>query len=208
MKHWYPQLAGIRFEALTDHAPLQHSKNQRMLSRRQLQWVGFLARLDFDIESIPVLRTKLVMNENSPMYMIQNVFTKTSHSYVSNPKEPWAIVLNRCFSIFTYRATFTCRDVSSKARDGGYPIQGIRNHLSIKVVMWYTICITLVSFRFASHIFWRLSLSSHVNVRVLSKICCAASHFIGTSLLHDARCNVVDYKVRGPSLMAGYPAMV
>ena len=28
MKHWYPQLMGIRFEVLTDHAPLQHWKSQ------------------------------------------------------------------------------------------------------------------------------------------------------------------------------------
>lgn len=37
MKHWYPQLAGTQFEVLTDHAPLKHWKNQRMLSKRQLR---------------------------------------------------------------------------------------------------------------------------------------------------------------------------
>ena len=53
MKHWYPQLAGARFEVLTDHAPLRHWKTQRILSRRQLRWLDFLADFDFDITHIP-----------------------------------------------------------------------------------------------------------------------------------------------------------
>ena len=53
MKHWYPQLMGMRFEVLTDHAPLKHWKTQRTLSRRQLRWLDFLADFDFDITHIP-----------------------------------------------------------------------------------------------------------------------------------------------------------
>ena len=53
MKHWYPQLMGIRFEVLTDHAPLQHWKTQRQLSKRQLRWLEFLSEFDFDIKHIP-----------------------------------------------------------------------------------------------------------------------------------------------------------
>ena len=53
MKYWYPQLAGARFEVLMDHAPLRHWKTQRMLSRRQLRWLDFLANFDFDITHIP-----------------------------------------------------------------------------------------------------------------------------------------------------------
>src|SRR5436309_6828491 len=37
MKHWYPQLTGIQFTVLTDHAPLQHWRTQRDLSKRQLR---------------------------------------------------------------------------------------------------------------------------------------------------------------------------
>ena len=53
MKHWYPQLTGIRFEVLTDHAPLCHWKTQCDLSKRQLRWLDFLANFDFDITHIP-----------------------------------------------------------------------------------------------------------------------------------------------------------
>ena len=53
MKHWYPQLMGMRFEVLTDHAPLRHWRSQRLLSRRQLRWLDFLANFDFDIAHIP-----------------------------------------------------------------------------------------------------------------------------------------------------------
>ena len=53
MKHWYPQLMRIRFEVLTDHAPLQHWKSQWMLSKRQLRWLEFLSDFDFDIWHLP-----------------------------------------------------------------------------------------------------------------------------------------------------------
>jgi transposase InsO family protein len=53
MKHWYPQLTDIWFEVLTDHAPLRHWKAQRVMSKRQLRWLDFLAEFDFDITHIP-----------------------------------------------------------------------------------------------------------------------------------------------------------
>src|ERR1700694_5031923 len=53
MKHWLPQLTGTRFEVLSDHAPLQHWKTQKDLSRRQVRWLNFLCNFDFDINYIP-----------------------------------------------------------------------------------------------------------------------------------------------------------
>ena len=53
MKHWYPQLTGLQFTVLTDHAPLQHWKTQRDLSKRQLRWLDLLCNFDFDIKYIP-----------------------------------------------------------------------------------------------------------------------------------------------------------
>ena len=53
MKHWYPQLTGIQFTVLIDHALLQHWKTQRDLSKRQLRWLDLLCNFDFDIKYIP-----------------------------------------------------------------------------------------------------------------------------------------------------------
>ena len=76
MKHWYPQLMGTRFEVLTDHAPLQHWKTQRMLSRRQLRWLDFLAEFDFDIRHIPgITNTAADALSRYPFAQVNAVFT-------------------------------------------------------------------------------------------------------------------------------------
>ena len=76
MKHWYPQLMGARFEVLTDHAPLQHWKTQRMLSRRQLRWLDFLAEFDFDIRHIPgITNTAADALSRYPFAQVNTVFT-------------------------------------------------------------------------------------------------------------------------------------
>jgi hypothetical protein len=53
LKKWEPQLSGLRFEVLTDHAPLTHWKTQKQLSPRQIRWNETLSRFDFDIHHIP-----------------------------------------------------------------------------------------------------------------------------------------------------------
>ena len=53
LKRWEPQLSGLHFEVLTDHAPLTHWKTQRDLSPRQIRWNETLSRFDFDIHHIP-----------------------------------------------------------------------------------------------------------------------------------------------------------
>jgi hypothetical protein len=53
LKKWEPQLTGIRFEILTDHAPLTHWKTQKDLSPRQIRWQEVLSRFDTDIRHIP-----------------------------------------------------------------------------------------------------------------------------------------------------------
>ena len=53
LKKWEPQLSGLRFDVLTDHAPLTHWKTQRDLSPRQIRWNETLSRFDFDIHHIP-----------------------------------------------------------------------------------------------------------------------------------------------------------
>jgi len=58
MKHWYPQLTGAHFTVLSDHAPLQHWKTQRDLSKRQIRWLDFLSNFDFDIKYIPGITNK------------------------------------------------------------------------------------------------------------------------------------------------------
>ena len=76
MKHWYPQLMGIRFQVLTDHAPLQHWKTQRMLSRRQLRWLEFLSDFDFDIKHIPgVTNTAADALSRYPFAQLNEVLT-------------------------------------------------------------------------------------------------------------------------------------
>ena len=76
MKHWYPQLMGIRFEVLTDHAPLQHWKTQRTLSKRQLRWIKFLSEFDFDIKHIPrVSNTAADALSRYPFAQVNEVLT-------------------------------------------------------------------------------------------------------------------------------------
>ena len=76
MKHWYPQLMGIRFEVLTDHAPLQHWKTQRTLSKRQLRWIEFLSEFDFDIKHIPgVSNTAADALSRYPFAQVNEVLT-------------------------------------------------------------------------------------------------------------------------------------
>jgi hypothetical protein len=53
LKKWEPQLSGLRFKVLTDHAPLTHWKTQKTLSPRQIRWNEILSRFDFDIHHIP-----------------------------------------------------------------------------------------------------------------------------------------------------------
>jgi len=53
VKKWKPVLTGIRFEVLTDHAPLAHLKSQWDLLPRQIRCNKTLARFDMDIPYIP-----------------------------------------------------------------------------------------------------------------------------------------------------------
>ena len=53
VKKWELILTGMRFEVLTDHAPLTHLKTQRDLLPRQIRWNETLTRFDMDIHYIP-----------------------------------------------------------------------------------------------------------------------------------------------------------
>ena len=53
LKKFEPQLTGIKFVILTDHAPLTHWKTQKDLSARQIRWNETLSRFDADIHHIP-----------------------------------------------------------------------------------------------------------------------------------------------------------
>ena len=48
-----PQLTGIKFDILTDHAPLTHWKTQKDLSPRQVRWEEILSQFDAEIRHIP-----------------------------------------------------------------------------------------------------------------------------------------------------------
>ena len=53
LKKFAPQLIGIKFDILTDHAPLTHWKTQKDLSARQIRWNEVLSRFDAEIRHIP-----------------------------------------------------------------------------------------------------------------------------------------------------------
>ena len=53
LKRFEPQLTGIKFDILTDHAPLTHWKTQKDLSARQVRWNETLSRFNADIHHIP-----------------------------------------------------------------------------------------------------------------------------------------------------------
>ena len=53
IKKFAPQLTGIKFDILTDHAPLTHWKTQKDLSPRQVRWEEILSQFNADIRHIP-----------------------------------------------------------------------------------------------------------------------------------------------------------
>ncbi|KEP46697.1 putative Ty3/Gypsy polyprotein/retrotransposon [Rhizoctonia solani 123E] len=50
---WEDKLLGRQFKVLTDHNSLKWLKTQPDLSRRQVRWLEYLSRFDFEIEYIP-----------------------------------------------------------------------------------------------------------------------------------------------------------
>src|SRR5216117_3568623 len=48
-----PHLTGIKFDILTDHAPLTHWQTHKELSPRQIRWNETLTRFDAQIRHIP-----------------------------------------------------------------------------------------------------------------------------------------------------------
>jgi hypothetical protein len=53
LKKFEPHLTGIRFDILTDHAPLTHWQTQTEMSPRQIRWNETLTRFDANIQHIP-----------------------------------------------------------------------------------------------------------------------------------------------------------
>jgi Reverse transcriptase (RNA-dependent DNA polymerase)/RNase H-like domain found in reverse transcriptase/Integrase zinc binding domain/Retroviral aspartyl protease len=53
MKKWDAELSGIRFDTLSDHAPLTRFKTQKDLSPRQIRWNETFSRYDTDIHHTP-----------------------------------------------------------------------------------------------------------------------------------------------------------
>ena len=53
LKKFEPQLTDIKFDILTDHAPLTHWNTQKELSARQIRWNETLSRFDAKIHHIP-----------------------------------------------------------------------------------------------------------------------------------------------------------
>ena len=53
LKKFEPHLTGVKFEILTDHAPLTHWQTQKELSPRQIRWNDTLSRFDARIRHIP-----------------------------------------------------------------------------------------------------------------------------------------------------------
>jgi RNase H-like domain found in reverse transcriptase len=53
LKKFEPHLTGIKFDILTNHAPLTHWQTQREMSPRQIRWNETLTRFDANIQHIP-----------------------------------------------------------------------------------------------------------------------------------------------------------
>jgi hypothetical protein len=53
LKKFEPHLIGIKFDILTDHAPLTHWQTQKELSPHQIRWNETLTRFDATIQHIP-----------------------------------------------------------------------------------------------------------------------------------------------------------
>jgi RNase H-like domain found in reverse transcriptase len=53
LKKFEPHLTGIKFDILTDHAPLTHWQTQKELSPRQIRWNETLTRFDTQMRHIP-----------------------------------------------------------------------------------------------------------------------------------------------------------
>ena len=53
LKKFEPHLTGIKFNIVTDHAPLTHWQTQKELSPSQIRWNKTLTRFDAQIQHIP-----------------------------------------------------------------------------------------------------------------------------------------------------------
>jgi hypothetical protein len=53
LKKFEPHLIGVKFDILSDHAPLTHWQTQKELSPRQIRWNETLSRFDAKIQHIP-----------------------------------------------------------------------------------------------------------------------------------------------------------
>jgi hypothetical protein len=60
LKKFEPHLTGIKFDILTDHAPLTHWQTQKELSPRQMHWNETLNRFDAEIQHIPGISNSAV----------------------------------------------------------------------------------------------------------------------------------------------------
>ena len=56
---WEDKLVGYRLHVVTDHKALEFFKTQKRLSARQMRWMEYLARFNFDITYIKGVSNKV-----------------------------------------------------------------------------------------------------------------------------------------------------
>ena len=56
---WEDKLIGNRINVVTDHRALEFFKTQRRLSHRQMRWMEYLSRFDFDIQYVKGVTNKV-----------------------------------------------------------------------------------------------------------------------------------------------------
>ena len=57
---WEDKLLGYRIHVVTDHKALEFFQMQSQLTARQMRWIDYLARFDFDIGYIKSTLNKVV----------------------------------------------------------------------------------------------------------------------------------------------------
>ncbi|KZP17244.1 hypothetical protein FIBSPDRAFT_682089, partial [Athelia psychrophila] len=56
---WEDKLIGHRIHIVTDHRALEFFQTQRRLSSRQMRWMEYLSRFDFDIQYVKGISNKV-----------------------------------------------------------------------------------------------------------------------------------------------------
>ena len=82
---WEDKLIGNRLNVVTDHRALEFFKTQRRLSSRQMRWMEYLSRFDYDIQYIKGTSNKVADSLSRYYQSDMDEDNHPSYDYVLRP---------------------------------------------------------------------------------------------------------------------------